>query len=90
MANKRIAHSCQRRSEYSTPHPRPVLTGNTTPVEDPNRSVLLLEAGHDYPDIDSLPDEVKYGYATATDIVTSDHNWQFTAKATDTPRIWLL
>ena len=23
--------------------------------EDPNRSVLLLEAGPDYPDIDSLP-----------------------------------
>jgi choline dehydrogenase len=52
-------------------------------TEDPNVSVLLLEAGPDYPDIDSLPDEVKYGYATATDIMTSDHNWQFTARATD-------
>ena len=31
-------------------------------TEDPNTSVLLLEAGHDYPDIDSLPEEVKYGY----------------------------
>ena len=30
--------------------------------EDPNASVLLLEAGPDYPDIDSLPEEVKYGY----------------------------
>jgi choline dehydrogenase len=50
--------------------------------EDPNRSVLLLEAGPDYPDIDSLPDEVKYGYATATDIMVSDHNWQFIGKAT--------
>ena len=45
--------------------------------EDPNRSVLLLEAGPDYPDIDSLPEEVKVGYATGTDIMTSDHNWQF-------------
>ena len=52
--------------------------------EDPERSVLLLEAGPDYPDIDDLPDEVKHGYATATDVMTSDHNWQFIGKATDT------
>ena len=29
---------------------------------DPNRSVLLLEAGPDYPDFAHLPDELKYGY----------------------------
>ncbi len=52
--------------------------------EDPSKSVLLIEAGPDYPDIDLLPDEVKYGYATATDIMTSDHNWQFMGKGTDT------
>ena len=52
--------------------------------EDPNRSVLLLEAGPDYPDFDQLPEELKYGYATATDVMTSDHNWQFWGKATDT------
>ena len=52
-------------------------------TEDPDTSVLLLEAGPDYPDLESLPEEVKYGYASATDIMTSDHNWQFTAKATD-------
>ena len=52
--------------------------------EDPERSVLLLEAGPDYPDFEHLPEEVKYGYATATDIMTSDHNWQFSGKATDT------
>ncbi len=51
--------------------------------EDPDRSVLLLEAGPDYPDFDRLPEEVKYGYASATDVMTSDHNWQFTGKATD-------
>ncbi len=28
-------------------------------TEDTNRSVLLLEAGPDYPDLDSLPEEVK-------------------------------
>jgi choline dehydrogenase len=50
--------------------------------EDPQRSVLLIEAGPDYPDIAQLPDEVKHGYATATDIMVSDHNWQFVGKAT--------
>ena len=28
------------------------------------RSVLLLEAGPDYPDFDHLPDDLKYGYET--------------------------
>jgi choline dehydrogenase len=51
--------------------------------EDPQRSVLLLEAGPDYPDFERLPEEVKYGYATEADVMTSDHNWQFVGKATD-------
>jgi len=29
--------------------------------EDPTRSVLLLEAGPDYPDIDHLPEDLKLG-----------------------------
>ncbi|PKB78660.1 MAG: mycofactocin system GMC family oxidoreductase MftG [SAR202 cluster bacterium Io17-Chloro-G9] len=53
-------------------------------TEDPSRSVLLLEAGPDYPDFEHLPEEVKFGYATETDIMTSDHNWQFIGKATET------
>ena len=51
--------------------------------ENPQKSVLLIEAGPDYPDFEHLPDEVKFGYATATDIMISDHNWQFMGKATD-------
>ena len=51
--------------------------------EDPGNSVLLIEAGPDYPNFEQLPDEVKFGYATATDIMVSDHNWQFMGKATD-------
>ena len=51
--------------------------------EDTDKSVLLIEAGPDYPNIDHLPDEVKFGYATATDIMVNDHNWQFMGKATD-------
>ena len=50
--------------------------------EDANRSVLLLEAGPDYPDIDSLPEEVRVGYATGMDVMTSDHNWQFWGQPT--------
>ena len=52
-------------------------------TEDPQTSVLLLEAGSDYPDFEQLPEEVKFGYATEADVATSDHNWQFTGKATD-------
>ncbi len=52
--------------------------------EDPGKSVLLIEAGPDYPDFEELPEEVKFGFATGTDIMTSDHNWQFMGKATDT------
>ena len=51
--------------------------------EDPGRKVLLLEAGPDYPDFKHLPEELKYGYASGVDIVTSGHNWQFVAKTTD-------
>ena len=52
-------------------------------TEDSAKSVLLLEAGPDYAGIDDLPEEVRYEYASATDIMTSDHNWQFTGRATD-------
>ena len=52
--------------------------------EDPRNSVLLIEAGNDYPDFERLPDEVKFGFATATDVITKDHNWEFIGKATDT------
>ena len=52
-------------------------------TEDPSKSVLLLEAGPDYPDPKDLPEEVKYGYKTTNEIWASDHNWQFTARGTD-------
>ena len=32
--------------------------------EDPGRSVLLLEAGPDYPEFDLLPDDLKWGGGT--------------------------
>ena len=52
-------------------------------TQDPSRSVLLLEAGPDYPVLDSLPDKVRNGYTTSADITPSDHDWKFVATATD-------
>ena len=36
-------------------------------TEDPAHQVLLVEAGHDYPDYDSIPPYVKYGYGPNRD-----------------------
>ena len=52
--------------------------------EDPERSVLLLEAGPDYPDFEQLPEEIKFGFASGIDTVTTHHNWEFWARGTDT------
>jgi predicted dehydrogenase (TIGR03970 family) len=50
--------------------------------EDPRRSVLLIEAGPDYPGVDSLPEKLKWGLLTAADILPSDHDWGFVGRAT--------
>lgn len=45
--------------------------------EDPQCSVLLLEAGPDYPDLEQLPDDLKFGYKQAASVVGAPHNWSF-------------
>jgi choline dehydrogenase len=50
--------------------------------EDPSCSVLLLEAGPDYPEFDHLPDDLKYGYNLAP-VLTGPHNWSFLGKANE-------
>ena len=50
--------------------------------EDPNKSVLLLEAGPDYPDFETLPNDLKIGWATGADLaVGGEHDWQLHGRA---------
>ena len=50
--------------------------------EDPGRSVLLLEAGPDYPDMGDLPDELKYGHTRDAEEKGAPHNWSLEALIT--------
>ena len=50
--------------------------------EDSGRSVLLLEAGPDYPEFENLPDDLKYGYNQVASAVTAPHNWSFVGTST--------
>ena len=47
-------------------------------TEDPARRVLLIEAGPDYPDYDSIPADVKYGYGPMK--APWPHLWHFVAQ----------
>ena len=51
-------------------------------TEDPQRSVLLLEAGPDYTDLESYPDDLKYGYDQTASAVNAPHNWSFVGTPT--------
>ena len=56
--------------------------------EDPSRTVLLLEAGPDYPNFDQLPDPIKYACGTNEGNWNPVHNWQYEARATEkSPRM---
>ncbi|MCE2499890.1 MAG: GMC family oxidoreductase N-terminal domain-containing protein [Dehalococcoidia bacterium] len=44
-------------------------------AEDINTSVLLLEAGNDYPDPAVLPDDIKFGGTRYAEAQDSIHNW---------------
>ena len=50
--------------------------------EDPGRSVLLIEAGPDYPTLDALPYKLRHGLITAADAMPSDHTWGMTGRYT--------
>ena len=48
--------------------------------EDPGRSVLLLEAGPDYPEFEQLPDELKFGSNNGGSEIDSQFNWSYLAR----------
>ena len=50
--------------------------------EDPSRSVILLEAGPDYTDLDTLPDELKFGHRQEASDVDSQFNWAYRGQGT--------
>ena len=50
--------------------------------EDPTRSVLLLEAGPEYPDIDHLPEDLKLGNNVWLSAY-GPHSWDYRARVTD-------
>ncbi len=48
--------------------------------EETDRSVLLLEAGPDYPDFEHYPDDLKFGYSATASAPDAPHNWSFQAQ----------
>ena len=50
--------------------------------EDPGKSVLLLEAGPDYPDFEHLPDDLKLGFNVWRSAY-GPHSWDLRGKAND-------
>ena len=51
-------------------------------AENAETSVLLLEAGPDYPDPANLPDEIKFGGTRYAEGQVSEHNWALRATIT--------
>ena len=52
-------------------------------AEHGNTSVLLLEAGKDYPDPAHLPDEIKFGHTRYAESPDSEHNWALRGTITE-------
>ena len=52
-------------------------------AENANTSVLLLEAGPDYPDPANLPDEIKFGHTSFAESPDSEHNWALRGTTTE-------
>ncbi|ETW92348.1 MAG: hypothetical protein ETSY1_44045, partial [Candidatus Entotheonella factor] len=52
-------------------------------AENAKISVLLLEAGPDYPDFTLLPDEIKFGHTRFAESPDSEHNWALRGTTTE-------
>ncbi|HEY1258621.1 MAG TPA: mycofactocin system GMC family oxidoreductase MftG [Stellaceae bacterium] len=58
-----------------------VLAGRL--AADGRNSVLLLEAGPDYPDPEHIPDDVKFGHTRFAEAPDSKHNWALRGTITE-------
>ena len=58
-----------------------VLAGRL--AENQDISVLLLEAGKDYPNPDNLPDEIRFGHTRFAESPDSEHNWALRGTITE-------
>jgi len=52
-------------------------------AENENTSVLVLEAGPDYPDPNNIPDEIKWGGTRYAEAQDSEHNWALRGTITE-------
>ena len=52
-------------------------------AEDPDTTVLLLEAGTDYPDLANLPEDIQNGHTRAAEDERSEHNWALRGTITE-------
>ena len=53
--------------------------------KDESRNILVIEAGNDYPTIDSLPENVFYGHGNLNTTASNDtdpSNWSYRAEST--------
>ena len=55
--------------------------------EDPHRSILLLEAGGDYPSPERMPESLRDAYGSGAATWHGEHMWRFRARATDEAEI---
>ena len=52
-------------------------------AEDPDTTVLLLEAGTDYPDLANLPEDIQNGHTRTAEDERSEHNWALRGTRTE-------
>jgi len=57
-------------------------TSATRLSDDPSKSVLLLESGPDYTDLEHLPDELKFGHRQEATDIDSPFNWAYQGQGT--------